>query len=74
MRQRFAPPAGESGHPFTSAMQLILRQTEVLLQRRIPFSPSGWPVEETPALEGLEVIESTWDEWTEAMAHQSRGA
>jgi hypothetical protein len=55
-------------------MQLILRQTEVLLQRRIPFSPSGWPIEDPPALEGLEVIESTWDEWTEAMAHQSRGA
>ncbi|OWQ47612.1 hypothetical protein CDL60_09340 [Roseateles noduli] len=74
MRQRFAPPAGDPGRPFNSAMQRILRQTEVLLQRRIPFSPSGWPVEDPPALEGLEVTESTWDEWTEAMALQSRGA
>lgn len=74
MRQRFAPPAGEPGNPFSSAMQRILRQTEVLLQRRIPFSPSGWPIEDPPALEGLEVTESTWDEWTEAMALQSRGA
>ncbi|WP_431259303.1 hypothetical protein ACQ859_06335 [Roseateles chitinivorans] len=74
MRQRFAPSAGEPGNPFSSAMQRILRQTEVLLQRRIPFSPSGWPIEDPPALEGLEVTESTWDEWTEAMALQSRGA
>ena len=57
MRHRFAPPAGDPGHPFSSVMQRILRQTEVLLQRRIPFSPS-----------------STWDEWTEALAHQSRGS
>ncbi|WP_423597721.1 hypothetical protein [Roseateles sp. MS654] len=74
MRHRFAPPAGDPGHPFSSVMQRILRQTEVLLQRRIPFSPSGWPLEEPPALEGLEVRESTWDEWTEALAHQSRGS
>jgi hypothetical protein len=55
-------------------MQHILHQTEVLLQRRIPFSPSGWPIEEPPALEGLEVTESTWDEWTEAMARQGHPA
>lgn len=72
MRQRIARPAGEPGTPFASAMQRILRQTEVLLQRRIPFSPSGWPIEDPPALEGLEVTESTWDEWTEAMALQHR--
>ena len=74
MRQRFATPAGEPGHPFHSVMQHILHQTEVLLQRRIPFSPSGWPIEEPPALEGLEVTESTWDEWTEAMARQDHPA
>ena len=74
MRPRFAPAAGDPGHPFSKAMQHILRQTELLLQRLIPFSPSGWPIEEPPTLEGLEVTESTWDEWTEAMAHQSRGA
>jgi hypothetical protein len=53
-------------------MQHILRQTELLLQRRIPFSPSGWPIEDTPALEGLEVSESSWDEWTEALELQRR--
>ncbi|WP_416758850.1 hypothetical protein ACNI65_19745 [Roseateles sp. So40a] len=72
MRQRLAPSAGDHGHPFGSVMQHILRQTEVMLQRRIPFSPSGWPIEDTPALEGLEVTESTWDEWTEAIEHQRR--
>lgn len=79
MRHRIARQAGQTGrstrasHQFTSVMQHILRQTEVLLQRRIPFSPSGLPIEtETPALDGLEVTESTWDEWTDAMARQSR--
>lgn len=72
MRQRIAPKAGDAGNPFSTAMQRILRQTEVLLQRRIPFSPSGWPIEDPPALEGLEVTESTWDEWTEALAHETR--
>lgn len=78
MRHRIARPAGQAGrshrasHQFTSVMQHILRQTEVLLQRRIPFSPSGWPIEtDTPALDGLEVTESTWDEWTDAMARQA---
>ncbi|PIM54108.1 hypothetical protein CS062_06485 [Roseateles chitinivorans] len=72
MRHRFAPPTGEAGHPLGSVMQHILRQTELLLQRRIPFSPSGWPIEDTPALEGLEVSESSWDEWTEALELQRR--
>ncbi|OWQ90334.1 hypothetical protein CDN99_13280 [Roseateles aquatilis] len=83
MRHRIAPSAAKSGrhaaprgsHQFSLVMQRILRQTEVLLQRRVPFSPSGWPLDlEPPALDGLEVTESTWDEWSEAMALQMQRA
>lgn len=77
MRHRIAPPPAFRGgqHAFSSVMQRILGQTEVLLQRRVPFSPSGWPLDtEAPALEGLEVIESTWDEWSKALALQRRQA
>lgn len=78
MRHSIAPhltraTLGRAHHQLTSAMQTILHQTELLLQRRMVFSPSGWPVEpDTPSLDGLEVTESTWDEWSEVMAGQGR--
>ncbi|UXH79207.1 hypothetical protein [Roseateles amylovorans] len=57
-------------HQFSLVMQRILRQTDLLLQRR--QAPATEP-EAAPPLDGLEVHESTWDEWAEVMSHQLDG-
>lgn len=49
-------------HQFSGVMQRILRQTDLLMQRR----PALLPDAAAPAsLDGLEVQESSWDEWAE---------
>ncbi len=70
MRHRFAAHTmGHQHHQFSLVMQRILRQTELLMQRRV--SAAGNSAEaEHPSLDGLEVTESTWDEWAEAVNHQ----
>lgn len=62
MRPRIAHHPLAHHHQFSLVMQRILRQTEVLMQRR-----SASVAQETASLDGLEVRESTWDEWAEAV-------
>lgn len=70
MRHRFAAHTmGHQHHQFSLVMQRILRQTELLMQRRL--SAAGTNAEaEHPSLDGLEVTESTWDEWAEVVSHR----
>jgi hypothetical protein len=50
-----------AGHTFTATLLKIMRQTEFLLERRIEMT------ERADALHSLEVTESTWGEWEQAM-------
>lgn len=61
--------AGHQQHQFSQVMQRIVRQTEVLLQRRVPHGAEA----DRASLDGLEVRESSWDEWSEVVADQDRG-
>lgn len=62
-------PPSPTPHPFNAALQRILRQTEVMLQRRVlPGAREEAPRDSE--LAGLEVHESTWAEWTEAVDRQ----
>lgn len=72
MRHRFAAHTmGHQHHQFSLVMQRILRQTELLMQRRV--SAAGAHAEaEHASLDGLEVTESTWDDWAQAVDHQER--
>jgi len=72
MRHRFAHhPVALQHHQFSLVLQRILRQTEVLMQRRLAAA-GGQPEAEHPSLDGLEVTESTWDAWAEALSDQER--
>ncbi|SEL84711.1 hypothetical protein SAMN05216359_11955 [Roseateles sp. YR242] len=71
MRHRFANhPVALQHHQFSLVMQRILRQTEVLMQRRQAAAGGQANEPEHPSLDGLEVTESTWDDWAEAMSTQ----
>ncbi|MCV2437200.1 hypothetical protein [Paucibacter sp. DJ2R-2] len=50
-----------AGHTFTATLLKIVRQTELLLERRVEAT------ERADALHSLEVTESTWGEWEQAM-------
>lgn len=50
-----------AGHTFTATLLKIVRQTEVLLERRVEAT------ERADALHSLEVTESTWGAWEQAM-------
>ncbi|MCV2366418.1 hypothetical protein LNV23_23560 [Paucibacter sp. DJ1R-11] len=50
-----------AGHKFTSALLNTLRRTESLLELRIEAK------ERAEALHSLEVTESTWGAWEQAM-------
>jgi hypothetical protein len=52
---------------FSPVMERFLRQTEALWQRRLVGAAAS---EAAPPLDGLEVTESTWDDWAHAMAVQ----
>lgn len=70
MRHRFANhPMGHPHHQFSLVMQRILRQTELLMQRRLCAAGATAEAEHA-SLEGLEVTESTWDDWAEAVHHR----
>ncbi|WAC73426.1 hypothetical protein OU995_01345 [Roseateles sp. SL47] len=69
MRHRFANHSvALHHHQFSLVMQRILRQTEVLMQRRLTTAASQSEAEH-PSLDGLEVTESTWDDWAEVVNH-----
>lgn len=70
MRHRFAAhPVGHQHHQFSLVMQRILRQTELMMQRRLAASGQATDADR-PSLDGLEVTESTWDDWAEAVSHR----
>jgi len=50
-----------AGHTFTATLLKIVRQTELLLERRVEAT------ERADALHSLEVTESTWGAWEQAM-------
>ncbi len=50
-----------AGHTFTATLLKIVRQTEVLLERRVEAT------ERADALHSLEVTESTWGAWEQAL-------
>ena len=50
-----------AGHRFTATLLKIVRQTELLLERRVEAT------ERADALYSLEVTESTWGAWEQAM-------
>lgn len=50
-----------ASHTFAATLLKIVRQTEVLLERRVEAN------ERADALHSLEVTESTWGEWEQAM-------
>jgi len=50
-----------AGQPFTATLLKIVRQTELLLERRVEAT------ECVDALHSLEVTESTWGAWEQAM-------
>lgn len=73
MRQRIAPQSLVQQHQFSLVMQRILRQTELLMQRRQGTGTGigATAADETASLAGLEVIESSWDEWAEVAGDQA---
>lgn len=72
MRHRFANhPVALQHHQFSLVMQRILRQTEVLMQRRLGAASAAGE-EAPPSLDGLEVTESTWDDWAQATNEGAR--
>lgn len=50
-----------AGHTFTLTLLKIVRQTELLLERRVEAT------ERADALHSLEVTESTWGAWEQAL-------
>lgn len=50
-----------AGHTFTATLLKIVRKTELLLERRVEATECA------DALHSLEVTESTWGAWEQAM-------